>query len=164
MPAGSTYSTIATTTLGSAASSYTFSSIPSTYKDLVLIRSGGVSSPDEIALRFNGDTGSNYSYTQMSGYNGGTAVSRASNQTMARGGAAWTTSANNTIWNILNYSNTSTFKTFLQRYNDAGDPTVGASVLLWRSTTAINSVQILTSTGQNFTAGTTFTLYGITAA
>jgi hypothetical protein len=164
MPAARTYEPIATTTLGSAASNYTFSSIPSTYTDLVLIRSGGVSSPDEIALRFNGDTGSNYSYTIMSGYSGGTASSRASNQTMGRGGAAWTTSANNTIWQIMNYSNTTTFKTFIQRYNDPGDPTVGTAVTLWRSASAINSVQVLTSTGQNFTSGTVFTLYGITAA
>ena len=162
MPAGSTYSTIATTTLGSAASSYTFSSIPSTYTDLILIRSGGISSPDEIALRFNGDTGSNYSYTNVSGYGTGTASGRGTNQTMGRGGAAWT-ATNNTIWQIMNYANTTTNKTFLQRYNDPGD-TVGAAVTLWRSTAAINSVQVLNLTGQNFTTGTTFTLYGITAA
>jgi hypothetical protein len=164
MPAGSTYSTIATTTLGSAASNYTFSSIPSTYTDLILVRSGGVASPDEIALRFNGDTASNYSYTSMSGYNGGMASGRGSNQTQGRGGAAWTTSGNNTIWQVMNYANTTNYKTLLQRFNDAGDPTVGAAVTMWRSNNAINSIQILTVTGQNFTSGTTFTLYGITAA
>jgi hypothetical protein len=162
MPAGSTYSTIATTTFGSAASSYTFSSIPSTYTDLVLIRSGGISTPDEIGLRFNGDTGSNYSYTSMSGYSGATASGRGSNQTMGRGGAAWT-ATNNTIWNIMNYANTTTNKTFLQRFNDPGD-TVGTAVTLWRSTAAINSVQVITLSGANLTVGTTLTLYGISAA
>jgi hypothetical protein len=162
MPAGVTYSTIATTTLGSAAPSYTFSSIPSTYTDLVLIRSGGISTPDEIGLRFNGDSGSNYSNTSVSGYGTGTASGRGSNQTMGRGGAAWT-AANNTIWQIMNYSNTTTFKTFLQRFNDPGD-TVGTAVTLWRSTDAINSVQIITLSGANFNTGTTFTLYGIASA
>jgi len=161
MPAGSTYSTIATTTFGSAASNYTFSSIPSTYTDLVLIRSGGISSPDEIGLRFNGDSGTNYSYTSLSGF-GSVASGRGTNQTMGRGGAAWT-AANNTIWNIMNYANTTTFKTFLQRFNDPGD-TVGEAVTLWRSTSAINSVQVITLTGNNFTVGTTLTLYGIAAA
>jgi hypothetical protein len=161
MAAGSTYTPIATTTLGSAASSYTFSSIPSTYTDLVLVRSGGISTPDEIGLRFNGDTGSNYSYTNVSGY-GATASGRGSNQTMGRGGAAWT-SANNTIWQIMNYANTTTYKTFLQRFNDPGD-TVGAAVTLWRSTAAINSVQVITLSGANLTVGTTLTLYGISAA
>jgi hypothetical protein len=162
MAAGKTYETIATTTLGSATSNYTFSSIASTYTDLVLIRAGGISTPDEIGLRFNGDTGSNYSYTSVSGFTGGTGTGRGVNQTMGRGGAAWT-ATNNTIWNIMNYSNTTTFKTFLQRYNDGGD-TVGAAVTLWRSTSAINSVQVITLSGANFTVGTTFTLYGITAA
>jgi hypothetical protein len=148
-------------TVGTATSTITFSSIPSIYTDLFLVRSGGVSAPDEIGLRFNGDSGSNYSYTSMSGY-GSTASGRGTNQNMGRGGAAWT-SANNTIWNILNYSSTTTFKTTLQRYNDPGD-TVGAAITLWRSTAAINSVQVMTLTGSNFTVGTTFSLYGIAAA
>jgi hypothetical protein len=162
MAAGSTYTPIATTTLGSAANSVTFSSISGSFTDLVLVRAGGISTPDEIGLRFNGDTGSNYSFTNVAGYGSGTSSGRGSNQTMGRGGAAWT-ATNNTIWQIMNYSNTTTFKTFLQRYSDPGD-TVGAAVTLWRNTAAINSVQVLTTGGQNFTTGSTFTLYGIAAA
>ncbi|NBQ97859.1 MAG: hypothetical protein EBU12_06490, partial [Microbacteriaceae bacterium] len=62
MAAGNTYSQIASTTLGSAASSVTFSSIAATYTDLVIVVQAAVTA-GSIALRmqFNSDTGTNYS-------------------------------------------------------------------------------------------------------
>ena len=68
MPA--TYDKIATYTLPSATSSYTFTSIPSTYTDLVLVvsaRMTGGGGASAIQLQFNGDTGSNYSITTLNG-------------------------------------------------------------------------------------------------
>ena len=63
-----TYEAIQTTTLGSAAADITFSSIPATYTDLVLVYIGAtVSNNINYYLRFNGDTGTNYSYTYLSG-------------------------------------------------------------------------------------------------
>jgi hypothetical protein len=80
MPAGNTYEAIATQTLGSAAASVTFSSIPGTYTDLVLVVAGTLTTGTEnIVMQFNGDTGSNYSVTSLLG-DGSTASSfRSSN-------------------------------------------------------------------------------------
>jgi hypothetical protein len=58
----STYEPIASQTLGSAVSSVTFSSIPQNYTDLILVVNYGISANNFGArIRFNGDTGSNYS-------------------------------------------------------------------------------------------------------
>jgi hypothetical protein len=166
MPAGSTYSTIATTTLGSAAPSYTFSSIPSTYTDLVLIVNGSASSTAFNAyIRFNSDTGSNYSITTLLGT--GTAA-QSGRQTSATfigidSQAAWR-SGNRTQnrVNIMNYANTTTNKTVLTRADAPADAT-DAIVGLWRNTAAITSI-LVAAGGVDFATGTTFTLYGIAAA
>jgi hypothetical protein len=158
MAAGSTYEPIATTTLGSAAASYTFSSIPSTYTDLVLIVNPN-SSVDNMNLRFNGDTGSNYSRTVLFGSGSSAISSRVSgtvmNQTISSGWEIMRI-------NIMNYANTTTYKTAISRLDDAANY-VGTSVGLWRSTAAINSVTILAGTG-NIPSGAVLTLYGIAAA
>jgi len=62
-----TYTPIATQTLGSSVSTVTFSSISGTYTDLVLIAQPIASAGVDLELRFNGDSGSNYSCTQLSG-------------------------------------------------------------------------------------------------
>ena len=65
-----TYEKIATNTLSSAAISLTFSSIPATYTDLVLITSSQHAASDassRLYLNFNSDTATNYSYTQIRG-------------------------------------------------------------------------------------------------
>lgn len=165
MPAGSTYSTIATTTLGSAASSYTFSSISGAYTDLIIIAQVKGTATTYLNLRFNGDTGSNYSRTTLSG-NGSTASSeRRTNQTQINTdyNEAIETNFNyiNTL-QIMNYSNTTTNKTVLCRANNAATGT-GATVGLWRSTAAITSVTLLAN-NNTFDVGSTFTLYGIAAA
>jgi hypothetical protein len=66
------------------------------------------------------------------------------------------------IVNFMNYSNTTTFKTIINRGNEASATTI-AFVNLWRSTSAINSINIEQPGGGNFAAGSTFTLYGIKA-
>ena len=64
MPA--TYEPISTTTLGSAVNSVTLSSIPATYTDLVLVWKGSFSaSGSGVGVRFNGDSGANYSENQL---------------------------------------------------------------------------------------------------
>jgi len=58
----STYTPIATNTLASVSTGVTFSSIPSTYTDLVLVinyRLDGTGTGAAGALRFNSDSGSN---------------------------------------------------------------------------------------------------------
>jgi hypothetical protein len=160
----STYEMIATTTLGSSAADVTFSSISASYTDLVLIFNGIGANDINVELRFNSDTGSNYSNTAM-GTQGASAVStRNSNQTAMRMNYqgylrnAFTSLA---IINIMNYSNTTTYKTVLNRYNN-GNTGVDGNVGLWRSTSAINSVTIRVD-NFTFSTGSTFTLYGIKA-
>jgi hypothetical protein len=161
MPAGPTYEPIATQTLGSATASVTFSSIPSTYTDLVFVSNGSTSTATaNILIQFNSDTATNYSRTRILG-DGSTASSeRASgNSSMAIGD--WGTDRCAVVVSIQNYSNTTTNKTVLSRSNSEGF--VSAYVGLWRNTSAINSITFFKSSA-NFTTGTTFTLYGIASA
>ena len=171
MPAGSTYEPIATTTLGSAAASVTFSSISGSYTDLVIIGNTGISNAGTtMIMRFNGDTGSNYSQTTLAG-NGTTASSsRASNSTSANlnDTAAFNSSLEgNLVFSVMNYANTTTYKTTIGRFNRASAndyPGSAPFVCLWRSTSAITSLVMLPADGSNIISGSTFTLYGITAA
>lgn len=160
MPAGSTYTPIATTTLGSAVSSYTFSSIPSTYTDLLIVGNGKLASDSTLAIRFNGDTGSNYSQTVLYGDGSSSASYRESNQS-SQNFALWDTVQSSFNLQLQNYANTNIYKTTLVRYGRTTS-VIGASVVLWRSNAAINSVTI--TGGSNLQIGTTFTLYGIAAA
>jgi hypothetical protein len=168
MPAGSTYTPIQTTTLGSAQATVTLSSISGIYTDLVLVistRFTGGGGASAIQAQFNSDSGSNYSQTVLNG-NGSTASSfRSSNVTSAAFGLA-TDTANEFATSIIqlqNYSNTTTYKTSLARTNIASDR-VRAIVNLWRSTSAINSIYLQNNGATTFVAGSTFTLYGILSA
>lgn len=164
----STYQAIATTTLTSAASSYSFSSIPSTYTDLiVVVNSKMTSAADNLNCQVgNGtiDTGTNYSYTYLSG-DGTSAVSgNNSNLTSTLSGRLGNVNSTNII-HFMNYSNTTTYKTIISRGNDAStNGQVVNYACLWRSTAAINIIKILEATGDTYAAGSTFTLYGIKAA
>jgi len=156
----STYEPIATTTLGSAQSTVTFSSISGTYTDLILVYNAISSTDDQNYLQFNGDTGSNYSRTFISG-NGSSATSnRSTNDTKMLGPFSVSVPTVN-ISQIMNYSNTTTYKTALIRSGASNNSTI-ATVGLWRSTSAITSVLIGTNSG-TFNTGTVFTLYGIKA-
>lgn len=163
MAAGATYEPIATTTLGSATNTVTFSSISGSYTDLVFVGSFANSANTDLYMRFNGVT-SGYSVTQIYG-NGSTAGSlryTATNTFVLDPSASGLgTGQANIIVNIQNYSNTTTYKTILARVNAAGIVT-GAVVGLFPSTSAITSVNLYAD--QNFAAGSTFTLYGITCA
>ena len=169
----STYIPIATTTLGSAQASYTFSSIPTTYTDLVLIGNGygTISNGQAPTLIFNSDTSALYSRTVLSG--NGTAASSTrdsgGNSIIVGNAVGWETDSTKPamfIAHIMNYSNTTTFKTILARDGAANTtyPGTEANVGLYRSTNAINSIQIKAGGTANFATGSTFTLYGIKAA
>lgn len=161
-----TYDPIATTTLGSAQSSVTFSSISGSYTDLILITSTvGSATSGLIKVRFNGDTGSNYSYTRVYGYGtSSTGSDRSSNSTSMEindPGNYFNTQIT-AIAQIQNYSNSTTNKTMLARSGDQGNAII-AYANLWRSTSAITSITIFTPSN-NFNSGSTFTLYGVKAS
>lgn len=160
-----TYEAIATYTIGTAQSSYTFTSIPSTFTDIILVTSiQATSSGQGLYLQFNGDTGSNYSYTYFRG-NGSTTTSGGATNSdlclLSTISEPPTTGFANYIAQLQNYAG-STYKTSLVRANAAGAG-LAAIVNLWRSTSAINQVKIFTSVG-NLNTGSTFTLYGIRSA
>jgi len=161
MAAGSTYTPIATTTV-SGASSYTFTSIPSTYTDLVLVIQGSADTSSTVALRVNGDTASNYSFTYIYGNGSAASSSRGSNQsTMIVNDI--TTSQSTGIAQFMNYSNSTTNKTVITRGGAADISTIGV-VNLWRNSAAINSITVYLASPRYFVNGSTFTLYGIAAA
>jgi len=160
-----TYEPIATTTLGSAQASVTFSSISGSYTDLVLVFNGSnATSNNGLRIRFNSDTGTNYSSTYLYG-NGSTAASSfGSNTTGAQIAVDINSSQGMCIAHIMNYSNSTTYKTVIGRGSSAGTY-ADAGVSLWRNTAAITSVTVLLGAGtSNFSSGSTFTLYGIKAA
>jgi hypothetical protein len=164
MAAGATYTAIATQTLSSAAGGVTFSSIPSTYTDVILVSSiTGLSVNAQLFVRLNSDNASNYATSYVKG-TGSTVV--ASTQTPYSYAAV---STNGTIAgdcmatiHFNNYSNTTTNKTMISHFSQAGAEAF-ISIALWRNTGAINAIQI-GQTVATFGAGSTFTLYGILAA
>jgi hypothetical protein len=167
-----TYEPIATTTLGSAASSVSFSSINSAYTDLRIIFNVIASvNPSGTRIQFNSDTATNYSVTILEG-DGATASSTGkSNQTFIWGSYVVkpdTTTPALMIVDIFNYAG-STNKTSLISVaadkNGAADSGVDCIVGLWRSTSAITSINLFTASGaNNYAAGSTATLYGILKA
>jgi len=164
----STYEPIATQTLGSGASSVTFSSIPNTYTDLVLVCNFATSlnATAGVYIQFNGNTGSDYSVTNLIGDGSTASSSRTSNATFFRiaGSGVGTSSAfdNTALINVMNYSNSTTFKTTVFRSGQASRSTM-SGIGLYRSTSVISSL-VLTGETQNISTGSTFTLYGIKAA
>jgi hypothetical protein len=158
----STYEPIATQTLGSAAASVTFSSIPSTYTDLIAVFNGASTGGSESArVTINSDTGSNYSRILLIGTGSTAGLSRANNESYLIIGSINTTNCT-TLWQFMNYSNTTTNKTVLARTNVAST-TVRENLGLWRNTNAITQLEFSASSS-TFIAGSTFSLYGIKAA
>ena len=161
MAAGATYVSIASNTLSSSAASVTFSSIPGTYTDLVVVVAGTFTtgSTNNVNFQFNGDTASNYSFLRLLG-DGSAASSYRVSDVQIDIGLLSSTAQSNTVANIQNYSNTTTYKTAIGRGNTP--EYVQASLGAWRNTAAITSVTILSAA--TFASGTTFSLYGIAAA
>ncbi len=166
-----TYEALASQTLGSAASSVEFTSISGNYTDLVLVCfERGSDNSASGNLRFNSDTGSNYSRTRLLGFSGGALSSRDSSQTSILAGSSTLNNATSgifatTIHQIMSYSNGNVYKTVLSSAADPGntDSRVHRVVGLWRNTAAITTVTYLHASA-NFAAGSTFSLFGIKAS
>lgn len=158
-----TYEPIATTTLGTAGS-ITFSSIPSTYTDLVLVWNGVLAtSSSAVRIELNGTT-TGYSTTQLRG--DGAAASSGTFTALAYGLVS--VSQNNTNIgfgriHFFSYAG-STNKTFLSEAAEDrnGSGNVSRHVNLWSNTAAITQIKLFAA--QNWAIGTTATLYGIKAA
>jgi len=161
---------LANLTLGSAQSTVSFSSIPTTgYRDLRLVVSiKHTNSGRYTHFRVNGDSGSNYSAVQMFG--DGSSAQSASYSASTRFVLANNYFESNTeailgTIDFLDYQATDKHKSVLWRSGLAGT-VVNASAGRWASTSAITSIVLdSTEAGSNtFAAGSTFSLFGIVSA
>lgn len=158
-----TYTPLQSIQLTEATSSVVFSGIPQIYQDLVIVANAGNNGGTGygLSVQFNGDTASNYSFTHAYGTGSSAVSARSSNTTFILGGFTPSSIGGSTcVINVLNYSNTTTNKTVLSRGSEA-DYRVSAIVGLWRSTSAVTSIRLLDEGANNFLAGSTFDLYGI---
>ena len=167
-----TYTLISSNTLSSSASSVTFSSIPSTYTDLVLkvsARGDGVSALYLMA-QFNSTT-TGYSNTNLYG-DGASAYSSSNTITNAvfagsLDGASQTASTFiNTEIYVPSYtvSQNKPVNAFgaleTNSASSAGARWLGTYANLWSNTAAINTILVKPNSG-NFVSGSSFYLYGV---
>jgi hypothetical protein len=171
--ASNTYEAIATVTVGSGgAANMTFSSIPGTYTDLLVkvsARTDRSDWNDNSIVRFNADTGNNYSNRRLNG--SGTTVESSSNTSqdgfyyLNFNGATSTsnTFSNNEMY-IPNYTSSNQKSFSAERVvenNSATDNIIAIIAGIWTGTAAITSISIAPFYGTNFVQYSTATLYGI---
>lgn len=167
MPVAATYEQIEHKVLSSATNTVSFTSIPGTYTDLLLVAAplGYGTNNGDINVQLNADTATSYNYGRL--VTTSTVVSARANDT---------TIINNSdasfpgVWriNIFNYAATDYWKHVMMTGGDvsnAGGGNVSLSIGVWRNTAAVNSVQVRSETGSGtWATGSRFTLYGIKAA
>jgi hypothetical protein len=169
--ATNTYVELRKTTVATAVASVTLDLTGlSTYTDLVIVGSIGVTVAADVLMTFNGDSTSGlYSSTAV----GGDATSATSARYSSRNNiqldypayANGSLGITNFIINLQNYSNTTTFKPSITKFNNGASIVgQGSGIMsgLWRNTNAITSIT-LTASGTTFISGSTFSLYGIRA-
>jgi hypothetical protein len=161
-----TYEKIATNTLATSAASITFSTISGAYTDLVIVTNVKSTTTGNVIMRFNSDSSALYSRTMITADGASLASNRLTGYseiyTDSNGYFDGSNFNQSKIIQIMNYSNSTTFKSCIIRSNRPATG-VDAKVAVWRSTAAITSI-LLSGNGQNFVAGSTFNLYGILKA
>lgn len=159
-----TYETIATYTATANVSTFTFSSIPSTYTDLIISANlkNNTGAGYNLFMRFNGDTSSNYSTTELWGNGSAAGSSRTTNAVYAQLMRNDNSNFSGSAVSIQNYSNATTYKIAISKTSSTNNPSIFAST--WRSTAAINSITFLQESPANIVAGSTLTLYGVKSA
>lgn len=154
-----TYTPIANITLGSAASSVVFGSIPTTYFDLILIAETSLSANGSIYYSINGNT-TNYEKTVLTGSGSAAAVSSTSTALAAR---------------TLNPTQITTSRVYIEGHFSAADESykrhssliklhdnaLMTSLGVYQMTTNVSITSLTLSSNVNFQAGSTFALYGV---
>ena len=165
---GTAYESISTVTVGTATSSISFTSIPSDYTHLQIRAMPLMSASDtQIDMQLNSDTATNYSRHTLYGNGSAAQVLSGSNTSVMIIGwnAASYTNAGAFVTDILDYANTSKYKTI--RSLSGCDANGGGYAMLhsgsWRNTNAITAITIKTGSG-NFNQYSSFALYGIKGA
>lgn len=168
-----TYTLISSNVLTGSAASVTFSSIPSTYTDLVLrvsARSTAADYRSQMRSTFNGSSATNYSDTILYAFFGAASAGsiRSSGATFAAGDyTVGSTATTNTFSNgeiyIPSYlisQNKPISVSIATENNNATDIAMAATANLWRDTTAISSMTLVLDSG-SFDTNSSFSLYGI---
>jgi hypothetical protein len=167
-----TYVLISSTVLSTATSTVTFSSIPSTYTDLVVkisARGSRAAVVDNIVVRYNADSSAIYSSTFMTGAGSTTGSFTSSGDTSfpyntSNGNTTTANTFGSTEIYIPNYLSTiskpiSTIS--LSETDSATDNFLRALANLFRNTSAITSMTFTPEIGPNWLTGSSFYLYGI---
>lgn len=160
-----TYALIEGVTASGSTGTISFTSIPQTFTDLILVISAQSSNGQrQQYMEINADTTQKYSRTILSGTGTSAVSARNSNQFQTYldyYGVVESTFPNINITHFMDYSNTTTFKTMLTRSNDTSLG-LDAIVHLYQSTSAISRIDIKLNT-VNYASVSTFRLYGIQA-
>jgi hypothetical protein len=167
-----TFEAIATTTLNSSSASIAFDNIPATYTDLRVVLYRATGGNTNLYLQFNADGGSttntNYGSQELLGYS---TTLTAATQSSAYGcyvtnAQATGTSAYVCTFDVLNYVNSTKYKTILHSFSGelGGGGWTGSGVSVWRNTATITKVTIFSPNAGAFDSGTKATVYGIKAA
>lgn len=161
-----TYDLIEEKVLSSGTTSVTFSSIPGTYKNLVLEVVGNSeqsgSALNGMRMRINSDTGTNYSYLAIYADSSTASSYATGNADYIDVGSLGQTSSlptPNTI-QIMSYANTNVNKTLVSQYGKGGTISYGL-VGCWRSTSAVTSILLYRDLTINLKTGTIFRLWGV---
>jgi hypothetical protein len=154
---------------------FSWANIPQTYQDLMIVcyaRSNNATTIEELAIQFNNDSNARYSMTWLYG-NGSSALSSRTSSALTyayarfacTGASATSGIYASSVIHILNYANTSTNKSMIQRSaaDLNGSGVTNLSSWLYTSTSAISNIGIA-SNGGSFVSGSTFALYGVRAS
>jgi len=155
------FESIATATGTGSSGTITFSSIPSTFKHLQIRMSANTGFAQPVIIRFNSDTGNNYTNHAVYG-DGATAG------TIGTASTASTTVANLhptyygvavvDLLDVFSTSKNKTIRSFLG-YDANGSGAVYIRSGVWQNTAAVTSISLIAN--DNFTTASTFALYGI---
>ena len=147
-----TYVPLATVTLTGNDSQILFSSIPNTYRDLVIVFDASSTGGENMTPTLNGSS-SDFSWVQMSyGNSSGTGTNNSI-------GAIYTGGTVGRL-EFLDYAQTNKHKTFfVTTSGNTGDNRLLAC--RWGTTIAINSIGLSIRLGYSWTTGSVFSLYGV---
>lgn len=156
-PPTPTYTQIATATTTADGQSIEFSSLPSSYRDLVVVVVGTTSADGYVKLQFNNDTTANYPEVDMVSYGG--IESFYGVRTGARGFLGVSESIS--IFEVMDYTATDKDKCVLINSGADVDSTYRNSCR-WNNTNAITTIDFL-GDGTTVKAGTVVSIFGIEA-
>jgi len=145
--------------LGAAAASFDFAGIDQNYEDLLVVVAGKLTGADsDVAIRFNGDSGGNYSSAYWNQY-GASGLANTNGIVIASG----TVNSIGGIGEVLNYRRPLRRPVVMQnQYNGAGGSSFGnfGGGFWGNEVDPITSLSVYAKTGGTFAAGSVVTLYG----